>query len=234
MTVAYIAYSFLSNYSNNNDVTNALDSFEWILIPLVNPDGYNYSWTTDRLWRKNRRVNQGSTCVGVDTNRNWNYKWNGGGSSANPCSETFHGAFAFSEPEDALLGNYINAQSNVVAYIDFHAAAYLMLSPWSWTTAYPPDSSAQLALAQEFVTAVYKVHGKAYVFGTSAEILYISSGGAKDWTYAIDNIIYSYTIELREGPTNVFILPPEQIIPQGQEMVGGVFAMVNYIINNSK
>jgi hypothetical protein len=27
---------------------------DWYVAPLVNPDGYNYSMTTDRLWRKNR------------------------------------------------------------------------------------------------------------------------------------------------------------------------------------
>jgi hypothetical protein len=27
---------------------------DWYVAPLVNPDGYNYSMTRDRLWRKNR------------------------------------------------------------------------------------------------------------------------------------------------------------------------------------
>ena len=35
-----------------------------------------YTWTDDRLWRKNRRVNSGSGCVGVDLNRNFNNHWN--------------------------------------------------------------------------------------------------------------------------------------------------------------
>ena len=31
-----------------------VENFEWHIIPLLNPDGYQYSRTTDRLWRKNR------------------------------------------------------------------------------------------------------------------------------------------------------------------------------------
>ena len=27
---------------------------DWYIIPLLNPDGYAYSRTSDRLWRKNR------------------------------------------------------------------------------------------------------------------------------------------------------------------------------------
>ena len=34
---------------------------------------YQYTWTNARLWRKNRRP--GSTCDGVDLNRNFNIHW---------------------------------------------------------------------------------------------------------------------------------------------------------------
>ena len=31
----------------------------------------------DRLWRKNRSINQGSSCVGTDLNRNYDHNWSG-------------------------------------------------------------------------------------------------------------------------------------------------------------
>ena len=80
-----------------------------------------YTWNGDRLWRKNRRP--GSPCDGVDLNRNYNDHWGGvsghmtaiplgilftlqDGSSSNPCSETYHGSSAASEPETQNTANY--------------------------------------------------------------------------------------------------------------------------------
>ena len=47
---------------------------------------YEFSRTDDnRLWRKNRSKNPGSSCIGVDLNRNWGYKWGGKGADTDPC-----------------------------------------------------------------------------------------------------------------------------------------------------
>ena len=35
----------------------------------------------------------------MDPNRNFGYKWGGLGASTNPCSETYRGAYSFSEVE---------------------------------------------------------------------------------------------------------------------------------------
>ena len=45
-----------------------------------------------RLWRKNRNPNYslGSSCIGTDVNRNFDYKWMFSGSSQYPCSGKFH------------------------------------------------------------------------------------------------------------------------------------------------
>ena len=32
-----------------------LGHFDFYIIPVLNPDGYQYSWTTNRMWRKNMR-----------------------------------------------------------------------------------------------------------------------------------------------------------------------------------
>lgn len=56
MTVAYLAQGLLTNYTTNSDVKAIVDYFQWIIIPIVNADGYVYTWTTDRMWRKNRFI----------------------------------------------------------------------------------------------------------------------------------------------------------------------------------
>lgn len=45
-----------------------LEAVEIVLVPVANPDGYAFSWTNERLWRKNRRLNSGGS-YGVGTAR---------------------------------------------------------------------------------------------------------------------------------------------------------------------
>ena len=80
-----------------------------------------YTWTTDRLWRKNRRKTGSNNsflhslrtrfaserCNGVDLNRNWDSNFGGVGSSLNPCSELYAGPSAFSEPETSALARLL-------------------------------------------------------------------------------------------------------------------------------
>lgn len=57
-------------------VTSAelLARVDWLIIPMQNPDGYEFSRNTQRLWRQNRR-NVTATCTGVDLNRNFAFTW---------------------------------------------------------------------------------------------------------------------------------------------------------------
>ena len=55
MTSMYAADRLLAGYASDSAVQSALDAIEIIVVPVVNPDGYEYSWTDNRLWRKNRR-----------------------------------------------------------------------------------------------------------------------------------------------------------------------------------
>jgi hypothetical protein len=71
------------------------------------------------MWRKNRKP-VGSGCYGVDLNRNFGYQWNTGGSSANPCSDTFHGGSAMSENEAKALQQYMTGKP-WTTYLTFHS-----------------------------------------------------------------------------------------------------------------
>ena len=88
-----------------------------MLVYLLNPDGYEYSRSTDRMWRKNRRKNENSKCVGVDLNRNFD-KGFGENSSDDPCQEDYRGPEAFSEPEARALRDYVlKLQSEDTEYV---------------------------------------------------------------------------------------------------------------------
>jgi hypothetical protein len=45
------------------------------LIYLLNELFYFYSYIKMRLWRKNRQITYYSSCLGIDLNRNFGFKW---------------------------------------------------------------------------------------------------------------------------------------------------------------
>jgi len=231
MTMAYVATYLLENYGKIQDVTDLMNFFEWVFIPITNPDGYVYTHvnSNNRLWRKNRQTNQGSTCLGVDTNRNWGYMWNMGGTSNNPCQDTYLGTAAFSSREAKALSDYIveiNKEGRVRAYIDFHSYSQLYMSPYGYSTRLPADDVVQKALMAKGAAAIRAAYNKNYVHGNVYTTIYQASGSAVDWGYGgAAQIMHSYTIELRDTGTYGFVLPVSEIEPQGIEICNAVVSM---------
>lgn len=54
-----------------------LRTFDLIFVPILNPDGYAYSWEHKRLWRRNRQPLRDG-CQGIDINLNFDYEFSGG------------------------------------------------------------------------------------------------------------------------------------------------------------
>src|SRR3954447_25542985 len=122
---------FLTN-SSQRDVARLLKTRELWFVPVVNPDGYDYTFQNaeTRLWRKNLRDNNGDGVIadgdGVDTNRNSPYKWNWDleGASDDPFDETFHGPSAGSEPEVRAMRG-LESRIRPRFQIDYHSFAKL-------------------------------------------------------------------------------------------------------------
>ncbi|KAJ8132919.1 hypothetical protein O1611_g705 [Lasiodiplodia mahajangana] len=95
-TAEYLAYKLVTEYNaGDEDARAVVDKYDFYIIPIVNPDGFAYTQTTQRLWRKNRQPGpNGSTCYGRDINRNWDFAWDANplGASTNPCSQTYSNA----------------------------------------------------------------------------------------------------------------------------------------------
>lgn len=62
----------------------------------------------------------------------------------------------------------------------------------------------------------------------------LSSGTTTDWTYEVAKVVQSHTYELRDTGTYGFLLPADQIIPNGEEYLAGLKAMKDYVMNNFK
>merc|ERR1712173_556034 len=130
-TVTYILRQFVEH---SGTYANILKNYDIYIMPSMNPDGYEYSRNYDRMWRKTRSKNPGSSCIGTDANRNWGYKWGGRGASSNPCHQTYRGPYAFSEPETAAARDFIlflAQRFNVELYLPLHSYGQFILHPWA-------------------------------------------------------------------------------------------------------
>lgn len=108
-------------------------------MPVLNPDGYEFTHRSDRLWRKNRS-NGSNRCPGVDLNRNYGFHWGEKGTSQRPCSEIYAGPKAFSEPETlAQMRFFEKTKENFKAFLTFHSYGQYILYPWGYDTFVPPD-----------------------------------------------------------------------------------------------
>lgn len=187
--VDYMRY-VCENYGSDPEATFLVNEREIWFVPVVNPDGYvwnEYSGGSDMMWRKNRRDNSGS-CEGVDLNRNYDYQWGGSGSSSDPCSDTYRGPSAFSEPESQAFRDFMLAR-DFVTHDSYHSYAAVLLYPWGYTTTPPPDNATFAAIAAE------RVRENGYDYGSAGASLYLASGITSDWAYGALGI-YSFTTEV--------------------------------------
>ncbi|XP_013146080.1 PREDICTED: zinc carboxypeptidase-like [Papilio polytes] len=222
-TTTYFIKELLT--SKDANITALRDQFDWRIFPSVNPDGYHYSYTVDRLWRKtlSRSTNR---CFGADPNRNWNYNWGQYSSTHNPCDyQTYAGSRPFSEIETRTLAAYIQSIDNMMAYISFHSYAAMLLLPYSDSTQHVHNYDDLVKVGKSSLDYGYKVNqDKRYQGpGTAAEILYKASGGSMDWVRHALGTPLVFTYELRG---NSFHWPPSRIQEQGDEVTQMMLGLV--------
>ena len=74
-SIATYLINELTKPNRDNDI---IDHLNIHVLPMANPDGYEFSRNSDRLWRKTRsETNSSLGCMGVDGNRNWDFHWGG-------------------------------------------------------------------------------------------------------------------------------------------------------------
>jgi len=203
---------------------------ELVLIPCANPDGIIYSETTDRMWRKNRAVNRGSSCRGVDLNRNWDPAWGGREStSSSPCSDVFYGPSAFSEPETQAVKSVMD-EAPMSIHLDIHSFGNLILTPWSYQVALHPRRAEIDVPGLMMKDAVQRKRGVTYTYGGS-EALYPASGVCPD--YSTSTGAFGYTYELRPDSQwgGAFAPPTSEILPAAEECFEGILAAISWAQN---
>merc|ERR1719471_1721680 len=205
-----------------------LTGTEVVLMPMSNPDGFLHSTTSTRMHRKNMANACSYSNRGVDLNRNFRSYWNQGGSSSNPCSDTYHGPSAASEPETKVIERVMR-ESQMTVYIDVHAFSQLIISSWGYTTRNHPRSAEFRRLGGKIQSAIRSVSGRTWREGPIAQVLYAASGSTTDT--ATDLGALGVCFELRPGQgggSGGFAPPARDILPGAQECFAGLTAAFDY------
>ncbi|KAF8983267.1 hypothetical protein BGZ46_010565 [Entomortierella lignicola] len=224
--VEYIITQLLSG--TDSRVAGYLSTYTFYIIPIMNPDGFVITQTSDRMHRKNAQENGG--CLGTDTNRNWDSHWNEGGASTDPCADDYMGPSAFSSPEATNIGNFLKGLNNVVSYIDFHSYSQLWMTPYGWNPTPPSNYDSYLKpLAEGAVNALQSVNGVQFTAGDIYNTIYPASGNSADYAFDV-GVGAPFAVELRDTGDYGFSLPADQILPSSQE----VWAAFSYILDNLK
>nr|KAF6469186.1 carboxypeptidase A4 [Molossus molossus] len=227
-TAMWTARKIVSGYGKDPAITSILEKMDIFLLPVANPDGYVYTHTQNRLWRKTRSQNPGSPCIGVDPNRNWNASFAGGGASGDPCSEIYHGPHANSEVEVKSVVDFIQKHGNFKGFIDLHSYSQLLMYPYGYTTKKAPDADELDKVARRAAKALASLSGTQYRVGSTSTTVYPASGSSVDWAY--DNgIKYAFTFELRDTGHYGFLLPANQIIPTAEETWLGLKTIMEHV-----
>ncbi|RWS12857.1 N-acetyltransferase-like protein [Dinothrombium tinctorium] len=204
----------------NSQFSRLLTWYNFYLIPILNPDGYAYSWTTDRLWRKNRSP-QSNDCFGVDLNRNFDADFCKIGAEVDPCSLVYCGEHAFSELETIALRDLaikLRIYKNLQHSFHVHSFGQTFSYPYSYSTQVKVENAEELEeAASESATKILNLNGARYDYGQTSKLLYPASGGADDWMMLKIGLLSAFTIESRDDGQFGFILPPNQIAPAAKE-----------------
>jgi carboxypeptidase T len=222
-----IAQELVEGYGVNEQLTHYVDEHEIFIVPNLNPDGgeFDHQGGTFRMWRKNRRVNDGSQCRGVDLNRNYGYKWGGAGSSGFPCDETYRGTEGFSEPETAAFRDLVLAHENVTTILSLHSFSKLVLYPWGHTYQHIQDETAYNTFKK---LAEYMAKETGFR-DQQASALYPTSGDTMDWGWGAEKI-YTFTFELPPSRLNPvgFYPQPSIIEPTGDVVMEAVKVLIGF------
>ena len=252
----YFANRLVNGYATEDSVRYLVDHLQIWVVPIVNPDGLNYTQASAndqmdpiRLWRKNRRPISAGSCAsgtGVDLNRNYGYQWrllsdlecpnycedhsclnDDVGASDDPTSDIYRGPKAESEPEvKAIKALVDDPNRRFRAQLDYHNYAQLILYPWGYSTLLTEDSNTLSGLAQRMSDALFTVDRKRYRPEQAID-LYSVTGSSIDYAYGVNHVSAPFVVEMRPDCCD-FSVAEAQIPAVNQETWAGAEQLFNW------
>ena len=215
-----LLHYFLAQWrADDKEIKDLLKTTELWFVISANPDGYQYTFDAERLWRKNLRDNDGDGQIGVgdgvDPNRNFAEHWgyDNEGSAPDTADETYRGPSAGSEPETQAMSGLINRikpkfQSNL------HSFGQWLLYPQGWQVG-TLDADYPIYVALGGLDGARSAI-PGFNPGQSADTLYVTNGETTDYADTSAGTV-AYTPELGEGiPGAGFVFPDDEALIQAE------------------
>src|SRR3954470_7317705 len=212
-----LMYHYIRGWrENNKQIKDLLKGTELWFVPVMNPDGYQYTFDAERLWRKNLRENDddGQTTIndGVDPNRNYpeHFKYDEEGSSKIFSSQTYRGPGPASERETQAIQG-LSARVGFEFNLNYHSNGRWLLYPEGWQVGSPTaDDPIYYALSGNLDRpAIPGFHP-----GLSSDVLYVTNGEANDYLHKVGRTL-AWTPELSPGcPSCGFVFPDDEALVQ--------------------
>lgn len=226
-------YQLVTNSARGQE-RNFLEELDYLFIPVLNPDGYVYSWTHDRLWRKSRQDTGVDICKGIDLDHSFSYEWQA--STGTPCSESYSGAYAEEALEARHFTDYINKTKGeghkYYGFLDLHSYSQSILFPYAYSCdAEPRDEENLLELAYGLAKAIRWTSGKHFeVLPACDDREGLGGGSALDFMYHL-HAIWAFQIKLRDTGNYGFLAPKKLILPSAKEFYNAFKYFNDFILN---
>lgn len=182
--------NFVKHYFSDLDIMRLMHTRNIIVVPCVNPDGYEFNRQTHPqgggMWRKNRRPNLDGS-YGVDLNRNYGWAWGKIVDDPSMESELYQGVSAFSEAETSALRDLMALEKPRFA-ATVHGYGNEWMFPWGYTDE-PSLSDSLFRYYGDRLTINngYRVENGWHLYGAS-------SGTTDDYLFGTHGTL-AYTLE---------------------------------------
>lgn len=236
-SVCYAIYQLLQLYLE--EPTRILEKLDFLFIPTMNPDGYAYTWSEDRLWKKNRQETHLPRCFGIDIDHSYDYHWTH--SSDWACGEEYSGESPFEALESRIWNEYLNSTNddhNIYGYIDLHSYSQEVLYPYAFScNEQPRDEENLIELAYGISKTIRMQSGKNYnvlpaCIDKDSDLLPdLGSGSALDYMYH-HKAFWAYQLKLRDSGSHGFLLPSKYIEPVGREVAAAIRYFCAFVLSD--
>ncbi|CAK1542470.1 unnamed protein product [Leptosia nina] len=233
LTIPPVTYAIHKLVENVTE-PDLLDRYDWILLPMANPDSFNFSIVTSVVWQKTRSTDNhplSVVCLGADVDRNFDFNWRDLGPEGTPCTPLYPGNRPFSEVETRNLRDILHENlDRLRMYISFDSFGTKVMYPWGYDASLSNRALVLHTVGVSITEAMNKYAEDnnhpfplGYQVGSEAIVRGYTVGGmSTDYAHYL-GVPLVFKIEVH-GFFGAYFMPPQYIVPTVLEAWEGIVA----------